>query len=154
MKPEPWCDHFGGDALAIEAPFQLLRLAEDLLTALAVNVRHRVIIVKHHRLKTMFFELLEFPIKWHFPPRRRAVRILARTQVPRAETKFVAMRFGHGPPSLTQISPQANTRISQLLSASIQCDCQCGDGLQPSSQWRSETVARRYCRRNDLGITK
>src|SRR5437016_11997183 len=51
--------------------------------------------MKHHRVEAELFELHEFPAERLRQADRGAVRVLAFTDVPGAETKFIAVFFRH-----------------------------------------------------------
>ena len=61
----------------------------------AINVRHGVIVVKHHGVEAKFFKLIEFPIERLRRARGGAVGVLAFAEVPRAEAEFVLVLFWH-----------------------------------------------------------
>jgi hypothetical protein len=62
---------------------------------LPVDVRHRVVVVEHHRVVTDLFELSEFPVEALRWAGRGTVRILTFADVPGTEAEFVGMSLCH-----------------------------------------------------------
>ena len=89
VEPQARRDHFGGDARVREFLGQLLRFFPHLRVGLAVNVRHGVVVVEHHRVEAEPFELLEFPVERLGRTRRWTIRVSALADVPGAEAEFV-----------------------------------------------------------------
>src|SRR5690242_7118908 len=94
-EPEPRRDHLRRDAFAGKAFTQFLRFLADLRLRFDVDVRHRVVVVKHHRVETELLKLGEFPVEGGGRPDGRAVWVLAFSNVPRTEAKPVGSIFSH-----------------------------------------------------------
>ena len=62
---------------------------------LAVDLRDRVVVVKHHRVEAEALELRELPVEGLRLAGRRAVRIGAFAEIPGAEAETIGGRVGH-----------------------------------------------------------
>ena len=56
-KPKSRRDHLCGDACVVQFLLQFLRFLADLRFGFAVDIRHRVIVVKHHRVEPKLLEV-------------------------------------------------------------------------------------------------
>jgi hypothetical protein len=88
-KPQSWRDHLCGDSLAIQAPLQFFRFFANGRFALAVDLRHGVVVVEHHRVEPERLELIQLPVGSLRGASGRAVGIGSFAEVPGAEAEAV-----------------------------------------------------------------
>ena len=62
-EPQTGRDHFRRDAGIIDSLLQLFRFFENLLLRFVIDIRHRVIVVEHHRVEPQRLKLVELPIE-------------------------------------------------------------------------------------------
>ena len=94
-EPKPRGDHLGRDAGVIQLLLEFFRFLAQLRGGLAVNVRHGIVVMKHHGVEAQLLELLKFPIESLDGAGCGAVGILAFADIPGAETEFVLLLFCH-----------------------------------------------------------
>ncbi len=101
-EPKPRGDHLGRHAGVVELLLELLCFLAQLRVGLAVNVRHRVVVMKHHGVEAKLLELVELPVEGLHGAGGRAVRVLTFADIPGTETELVLMLFCH------KRAPQSN----------------------------------------------
>ena len=85
MLPKPWRDELGKEAAVFQHPAHVSRLAQHLVVRHIVQIGHRVVVVKLHRVESEVFERSQFVGKCYTGPYRRAEGIGAFVDVPGAE---------------------------------------------------------------------